>query len=211
MKLFTAGPSPFGRKVKIALHVLSLMTDVEVMATDTSQPDSENRKQNPLGKIPTLLADGKAIYDSRVILEYLDNKAGGGKLFPTREPERTDILVQGALADGIMDASILIVYENRMRPEGMQVASVLDYQRGKIERSLHALEAQSLVYENGAMPNAAEIGLACVIDYLDLRAILDWRVHSPSMQGFMTAFADSVPGYHETLPEGIPDAPWRQK
>ena len=58
------------------------MTDVEVMATDTSQPDSENRKQNPLGKIPTLLADGKAIYDSRVILEYLDNKAGGGKLFP---------------------------------------------------------------------------------------------------------------------------------
>ena len=211
MKLFTAGPSPFGRKVKIALHVLSLMTDVEVMATDTSQPDSENRKQNPLGKIPTLLADGKAIYDSRVILEYLDNKAGGGKLFPTCEPERTDILVQGALADGIMDASILIVYENRMRPEGMQVASVLDYQRGKIERSLHALEAQSLVYENGAMPNAAEIGLACVIDYLDLRAILDWRVHAPSMQGFMTAFADLVPGYHETLPEGIPDAPWRQK
>ena len=138
MKLLTAGPSPFGRKVKIALHVLSLMTDVEVMATDTSQPDSENRKQNPLGKIPTLLSDGKAIYDSRVILEYLDNKAGGGKLFSTCEPERTDILVQGALADGIMDASILVVYENRMRPEGMQVASVLDYQRGKIERSLRA-------------------------------------------------------------------------
>ena len=211
MKLFSAGPSPFGRKVKIALHVLSIMTDVEVIATDTSQPDSENRKQNPLGKIPTLLADAKAIYDSRVILEYLDNRAGGAKLFPAHEPERTDILVQAALADGIMDASILIVYENRMRPEGMQVASVLDYQRGKIERSLHALEAQSLVYDNGTMPNAAEIGLACVIDYLDLRAILDWRVHAPSMQGFMTAFAASVPGYHETLPEGIPDAPWRQK
>ena len=110
-----------------------------------------------------------------------------------------------------MDASILIVYENRMRPEWMQVASVLDYQRGKIERSLYALEAQSLVYDSGAMPNAAEIGLACVIDYLDLRAILDWRAHAPSMQGFMTAFAASVPGYHETLPEGIPDAPWRQK
>ena len=211
MKLFSAGPSPFGRKVKIALHVLSIMTDVEVIATDTSQPDSENRKQNPLGKIPTLLTDGKAIYDSRVILDYLDNKAGGGKLFPAREPERTDILVRAALADGIMDAGILIVYENRMRPEGMQVASVLDYQRGKIERSLHALEAQSLVYDNGAMPNAAESGLACVRDYLDLRAILDWRAHAPSMQGFMTAFAASVPGYHETLPEGIPDAPWRQK
>lgn len=211
MKLFSAGPSPFGRKVKIALHVLSLMQDVEVVATDTSQPDSENRKQNPLGKIPTLIADGKAIYDSRVILEHLDNQAGGRKLFPEHGPGRTDMLVQAALADGMMDAGILIVYENRMRPEGMQVASILEYQRGKIERSLQALEAQSLVYNNGAMPNAAEIGLACVIDYLDLRAIMDWRAHAPSMQGFMTAFAASVPGYHDTLPEGIPDAPWRQQ
>ena len=209
MKLFSAGPSPFGRKVKVALHVLSLMSNVEVVATDTSQPDSENRKQNPLGKIPTLLADGKAIYDSRVILEYLDSKAGGGKLFPSHGPERIDLLVQAALADGIMDAGILIIYENRMRPEGMQVASIMDYQRGKIERSLQALEAQSLVYENGPMPNAAEIGLACAIDYLDLRAIVDWRAHSPSMQSFMTAFAASVPGYYDTLPEGIPDAPWR--
>ena len=209
MKLFSAGPSPFGRKVKVALHVLSLMSNVEVVATDTSQPDSENRKQNPLGKIPTLLADGKAIYDSRVILEYLDSKAGGGKLFPSHGPERINLLVQAALADGIMDAGILIIYENRMRPEGMQVASIMDYQRSKIERSLQALEAQSLVYENGPMPNAAEIGLACAIDYLDLRAIVDWRAHSPSMQGFMTAFAASVPGYHDTLPEGIPDAPWR--
>ena len=209
MKLFSAGPSPFGRKVKVALHVLSLMSNVEVVATDTSQPDSENRKQNPLGKIPTLLADGKAIYDSRVILEYLDSKAGGGKLFPSHGPERINLLVQAALADGIMDAGILIIYENRMRPEGMQVASIMDYQRSKIERSLQALEAQSLVYENGPMPNAAEIGLACAIDYLDLRAIVDWSAHSPSMQGFMTAFAASVPGYHDTLPEGIPDAPWR--
>ena len=209
MKLFSAGPSPFGRKVKVALHVLSLMSNVEVVATDTSQPDSENRKQNPLGKIPTLLADGKAIYDSRVILEYLDSKSGGGKLFPSHGPELIDLLVQAALADGIMDAGILIIYENRMRPEGMQVASIMDYQRGKIERSLQALEAQSLVYENGPMPNAAEIGLACAIDYLDLRAIVDWRAYSPSMQGFMTAFAASVPGYHDTLPEGIPDSPWR--
>ena len=211
MKLFSAGPSPFGRKVKIALNVLSLMSDVEVVATDTSLPDSENRKQNPLGKIPTLLADGHAIYDSFVILDYLDGKAGGGKLFPSHGQERTDILVQAALADGMMDAGILIIYENRMRPEGMQVASILEYQRGKIERSLQALEAQSLVYNNGAMPNAAEIGLACAIDYLDLRSIVDWRAHAPSLQGFMTAFAASVPGYHDTLPDGIPDAPWRQK
>lgn len=209
MKLFTAGPSPFGRKVKLALHALSRMDEVEVIATDTSKPDTENRKQNPLGKIPTLVVDGKAIYDSRVILEYLDIMAGGGKLFPVGGQERVDVLIAASLADGIMDAGILTVYENRMRPEGMQVQSILDYQRGKLERSLKALEASAITYDNGKMPNAAEIGLACAIDYMDLRELADWRALAPSLEGFITAFAASVPGYHATLPEGIPAAPWR--
>ena len=65
MKLFTAGPSPFGRKVKLALHVLGLQDQVEIIATDTSQPDSENRALNPLGKIPTLLTDEGPLFDSR--------------------------------------------------------------------------------------------------------------------------------------------------
>ena len=65
MKLFTAGPSPFGRKVKLALHVLGLHDQVEIIATDTSQPDSENRALNPLGKIPTLLTDEGPLFDSR--------------------------------------------------------------------------------------------------------------------------------------------------
>ena len=209
MKLFTAGPSPFGRKVKLALHALSRMDAVEVIATDTSKPDTENRKQNPLGKIPTLVVDGKAIYDSRVILEYLDIMAGGGKLFPVGGQERVDVLIAASLADGIMDAGILTVYENRKRPEGMQVQSILDYQRGKLERSLKALEASAITYDNGKMPNAAEIGLACAIDYMDLRELADWRALAPSLEGFITAFAASVPGYHATLPEGIPAAPWR--
>ncbi len=209
MKLFTAGASPFGRKVKLALHVLSRMDQVEVIATDTSKTDSENRKQNPLGKIPTLLVDGKAIYDSRVILDHLDNAAGGGKLFPVSGQERDDVLISAALADGMMDAGILIVYENRMRPEGMQVESIIEYQRGKLERSLKAIEASSVTYENGAMPNAAEIGLACAIDYMDFRELADWRALAPCLEGFMAAFAASVPGYHETLPEGIAAAPWR--
>jgi glutathione S-transferase len=111
----------------------------------------------------------------------------------------------------MMDAAILIVYEGRMRPEGMQVASIVDYQRGKLERSLQALEAKAITYCNGASPNAAEIGLACVLDYLDLRAIIDWRAIAPSLQAYMTDFAASVPGYHDSLPDGIPDAPWRNK
>jgi len=211
MKLFSAGASPFGRKVKLALHVLSLEAEVEITPTDTSQPDTENRKQNPLGKIPTLISEGMAIYDSRVILDYLDGKAGGGKLFPAGGTERARTLIQAALTDGMMDAAILIVSEGRMRPEGMQVASILDYQRGKLERSLQALEAKSITYNNGASPDAGEIGLACVLDYLDLRAIIDWRALAPSLQAYMTDFAASVPGYHDTLPDGIPDAPWRNR
>jgi len=209
MKLFSAGASPFGRKVKLALYVLDMINDVDIIATDTSQPDTENRKLNPLGKIPTLLTDEQPIYDSRVIMDHLDRLAGGNKLFPASGAERTKALTDAALMDGIMEAAILIVYEGRMRPEGMQVQSIIDYQRDKIIRALTAIEAGKPAYQSGAMPNAAEIALACVVDYLDLRAIIDWRQYAPSLVDYMMDFSKSVPGYHESLPEGVPAANWR--
>ncbi len=210
MKLFSAGASPFGRKIKLALHVLNLTGDVQVIATDTSQPDSENRKHNPLGKIPTLLTeDGTVIYDSRVIIDYLNERGGGNILVPASGNDRVNVLTRAALMDGIMDAAILVVYEGRMRPEGMQVQSFVDYQRGKIERALAAIEAGKPVYSSGKTPNAAEIGLACVIDYLDLRGVVNWRDHAPSLTGYITEFSKAVPGYHDTLPEGIAAADWR--
>ena len=94
-----------------------------------------------------------------------------------------------------------------MRPEGMQVQSVLDYQRGKIERSLAYLEEQALQYNKGKNPDAADIGLACLLDYLDFRQVFDWQVAAPSLVGWITDFATSVSGYKETLPEGIAAAP----
>ena len=103
MKLFSAGASPFGRKAKISFARIISAAEAEIIPTDTSQPDSENRKQKPLGKIPTLMSEGMAIYDSRVILDYLNDKAGGGKLFPASGKERVEILVGAALADGMMD------------------------------------------------------------------------------------------------------------
>ena len=209
MSLFTAGPSPFGRKVALALHVTGLQDQVELIATETADPDSENRRLNPLGKIPTLVTDEGPLFDSRVILEALDRFAGGNKLLPTSGPERTTVQTRIALIDGIMDAAVLIVYEGRLRPEGMQVQSVLDYQRGKIERSLAYLEIQALRYDKGRNPDAADIGLACLLDYLDLRQIFDWQVVAPSLVNWITDFATSVSGYKETLPEGIADAPWR--
>src|ERR687893_646949 len=104
--LRSSPPSPFGRKVKIAAALLGLSDRVTVERADTTDPNDSLRGQNPLGKIPTLvLENGETLYDSRVIVEYLDHLAGGGRLIPT-DSTRFDALRQQALADGLMDAAI---------------------------------------------------------------------------------------------------------
>ncbi len=209
MKLFTAGPSPFGRKIKMALDVVGMSDKVETIATDTSADDSENRALNPLGKIPTLAVDGNAIFDSRVIIDYLHENASGSSLIPADKQARTQILTRAAMMDGILDAAILVVYEARMRPEDKYVESFVAYQRNKIIRALTMLEAEQPTYDKGASPDIADITLACVIDYLDFRKQVDWREYAPSLEGWITQFAASVPSYHPTLPDGIDSAPWR--
>jgi len=110
----TSFGSPFGRKARIAVSVLGLDAKVKVESATTPDPADPLRQQNPLGKIPVLvLDDGSAIFDSPVILEYLDHLAGGDKIIPTDFKARIDALKLQALGDGIMDASILIVYEGR--------------------------------------------------------------------------------------------------
>ena len=111
MILRSAPPSPFGRKVQIALSLLGF-NDVKIEATDTMDAGSPLRQQNPLGKIPVLITeDGTPYYDSRVILEYLDDRAGGGKIIPRAAAPRFAALRLQALCDGILDASILTIYE----------------------------------------------------------------------------------------------------
>ena len=100
MILRSAPASPYGRKVKISASLLGLMEKIEVVNADTNDPSEQLRQQNPLGKIPTLvLADGTALYDSRVICEYLDHLAGGARLIPA-DAARFPQLVLQALADG---------------------------------------------------------------------------------------------------------------
>src|SRR5919206_185546 len=133
--LRSSPPSPFGRKVKIAAAVLGLSDRIEVVAADTNDPNEELRRQNPLGKIPTLvLENGEALYDSRVIVEYLDALAGGGRLIPAGWA-RFEALRLQALAEGVMDAPILRVYETRWRPTGRREPKWLDYQAEKIDRA----------------------------------------------------------------------------
>jgi len=111
MILRTTNSSPFGRKPIMAARYLSLMDRIKVEPSDPMDPQDVLRRDNPLGKMPVLiLEDGRSIFDSRVILEYFDMLAGGGRIIPASGEERFDVLTLQALADGMSDAGLLIVY-----------------------------------------------------------------------------------------------------
>ena len=143
MQLRSSPSSPFGRKVKMATYILGLDDQVTPVLTDTLDPNDSICEVNPLGKIPALEDDGTTYYDSRVIMEYLDAKAGGGKIIPASGPARFEALTRAALMDGILDAAILVIYERRMRPEDKYVESVVERQRGKIIRGLEVIAAKT--------------------------------------------------------------------
>jgi glutathione S-transferase len=195
--LRSSPPSPFGRKVKIAAAILGLSGDIKIETTDTNDPSDTIRKQNPLGKIPALiLEDGSALFDSPVILEYLDARAGGGKILPREGQARWDALKLHAIADGIMDAALLQVYEKRFRPEEHWVAKWTDYQAEKVTRALDVLEASPPALP--ATPNIGHIGLACALGYLDLRFEGKWRANYPKLVAWLDNFAARIPSFEAT-------------
>ncbi|MGB7100399.1 MAG: glutathione S-transferase family protein [Xanthobacteraceae bacterium] len=200
MILRSAAPSPFGRKVQIALSVLGF-DDVKVEPTDTMDPRDAVREQNPLGKIPVLIADdGTCYYDSRVILEYLDDKSGGGKIIPRQPKERFAALRLQALCDGLIDASILTVYEGRWRPPERHEPKWLDHQAGKVRRALAALEAAPPALDLApALPNVGQIALACALGYRDFRFAGDWRADHPRLVTWLDSFAARVPAFGATV------------
>lgn len=188
--------SPFGRKVKIAAAELGLADRIQIVPADTNDAADPLRSQNPLGKIPTLvLEDGTTLFDSRVIVEYLDHLAGGGRIVPAGEARFTQLRLQ-ALADGLSDAALLQVYENRYRPEEGRNAGWLSHQAGKVERALAALEAAPPAFPD--RPRIGEIALACALGYLDLRFAGGWRERHPALVAWLDAFAAKVPSFETT-------------
>ena len=197
MILRSAPASPFARKVRIAVGLLGLAGKIEVRETDLNDPDDSIRVQNPLGKIPALvLEDGTTYYDSRVILEYLDHLAGGGRIIPREPNARFAALRLQSLCDGILDAGVLLVYEERYRPADKRVQSWLDRQEGKVARGLAALEAAPPQLD--ALPNVGQIALACVLGYGDLRFGGRWRKDHPRLLAWHDKFAALVPSFGET-------------
>jgi glutathione S-transferase len=197
--LRSAPPSPFGRKVQIALSLLAF-DDVHIEPADTMDPHDSVRRQNPLGKIPVLVADdGTAYYDSRVILEYLDSRAGGGKIIPRDPAQRFGALRLQALCDGIMDASILTIYEGRWRAIEKHEPKWLDHQAGKVARALATLEAMPpALPAEPSLPHVGHIALACALGYRDLRFAGDWRGVHPRLVAWLSQFSARVPAYAAT-------------
>lgn len=183
MKLYVASASPFGRKASIVIaeHGLGARVVQEPASVTPVSRNNDIARDNPLVKIPTLvLDDGTALYDSPVICEYLDHLSGTPRFFPAAGPVRWTALRRQALCDGLMDAAILLRYEQALRPEALRWPDWIAGQTAKVTGALDALEAEA-----GGFGSAFDIGhiaCACALGYLDLRFDqLGWRNGRPAL------------------------------
>lgn len=188
MKLFYSSASPYARKVLLAAHQLGLIDRIEVVPATLSPVADDPRvsDRNPLGKIPTLLLDdGAALYDSRVIVEYLEDLAGQALAPPA--PARWDALRRQALADGLLDAALLARYEDFLRPEEFRWPAWTAGQMTKIDRALDQMEAEAARLEDAPL---SAIAAASALGYLDFRfADHDWRGTRPALSAFFARYA----------------------
>ena len=190
MKLFFSPNSPYVRKCLATAVETGLADRIELLASNAHpvNRDQDVIKANPLGKVPTLLTDdGGALYDSRVICEYL-NETGRGKLFPAAGATRWLALTQQALGDGILDAALLARYEANVRPEPQRWADWSAGQMDKIATSLAQLERDAASLEGRV--DIGTLTLACALWYLDLRfGDLGWRDRHPALAGWQAGFS----------------------
>ena len=193
--------SPFVRKVRMVAEVLGLSDRLTLVPTDAADPHDTLRQQNPLGKYPCLVrADGTAIYDSSVILEFLQEVAGTDRLLPAAGPARIPMLTRTRLADGVIDAGAQVIYEQRYHAPESQSDKWLDYQRDKIARALRSFEAAP---PDPHTTDAVSIGLACALGFLDRRKPVQWRPSCPGLVAWLEAFREHEPAFDLTRP---PDA-----
>lgn len=185
MKLIASLTSPYARKVRIVL--LEKKVDCPLEIHNPWDDESQVPSSNPLGKVPVLvLDDGSVIYDSRVIVEYLDNSSPVSRLLP--QEKRSHIIVKRweALADGICDAAAAIVIERR-RPEAAQYPPWIVRQQQKIDKGLHSLstELAERLWCHGNAYSLADIAVGVCLGYLDLRfPEINWREHYPNLEIF---------------------------
>ncbi len=201
MKLLAAPASPYSRKVRIVLTEKRIECDIE--RVDVQPVENPVNPHNPLGKIPTLvLDDGTALYDSRVIVEFLDQASPIARLIPEDNRERIAVRRWEALADGVLDAGLLVRYES-IRPANERSAAWASKQAARMRRGLAQLQADlgDKPWCQGDRYTLADIAFGCCAGWIGFRkpASIDWRAeykvlakHYDKLMG-RPAFAESVP------------------
>ncbi len=200
MKLIGSLTSPYVRKVRIVMAEKKL--DYQLEIESVWSPDTQIQKYNPLGKVPCLvMEDGGALFDSRVIVEYLDTLSPVARLLPQSGRERAAVKCWEAIADGILDACLIIVKE-RQRPAAQQSPEWIERQYGKVHASLDAMD-KSLgdhQYCMGINYSLADTAAGCAMGYLDLRfPDLDWSADHANLSRLYdklsarASFVDTAP------------------
>ncbi len=199
MKLIYSGTSPFVRKVSVMLLETGLDARVtkETVAITPMNPGDIVPSANPLGKVPCLITAQGPLFDSRVITRYLDTLHDGPKLYPEGSA-LWPVLTLEAVADGMLDAAVLMVYEARLRTDAQKSPEWIEAQWLKISRSLAHLEANVAALNTLSM---AGIGVACALGYLDFRhENREWRAATPKLAAWEAAFSKR-PSMRATVPE----------
>ncbi len=201
MKLIGSDTSPYVRKVRVVMAEKKI--DYQYELEDVWSPESRIRESNPLGKVPCLIMDdGGAVFDSRVIVEYLDNLTPVQRLIPPSGRERIEVKCWEALADGLLDAALLLRMEQTQREEGQRSPKWVARQMDKIEAALGAMD--SGLGENAwaceGRYSLADVAMGCALGYLDFRfAQLGWRVQHPNLARHAEKLF-ARPSFVDTLP-----------
>lgn len=201
MKLYYSPTSPYVRKVMIVLHETSQLDDVELVDAMTSPtaPADILAGHIPLKKVPALeRPDGPILFDSRVICAYLDARAAAGLYTNGSGVWETRTLE--ALADGILDAALLMTYEGRLRPEAHRWDDWIDAQWEKVAGACDALERVWASHLAGPL-DAGQIAVACALGYVDFRHVArGWREGRPALTAWYEGFSERA-SFAATMPK----------
>ena len=204
MKLLGSNTSPYVRKVRVVMVETKL--DYAFVTEDVWGAQATITETNPLGKVPCLVMEGgEALFDSRVIVEYLDTLSPVGKLIPPVGRERAEVKTWEALADGVLDALLLARMEATWagRSDSERSQAWIDRQMGKVHASLKAMSKGlgEKTFCAGIHLTLADIAVVCTLGYLDFRfPQIDWRSEYPNLQKLhdklmqRTSFVDTQPG-----------------
>jgi glutathione S-transferase len=197
MLLYSSATSPFGRKVKIAIAALDLTDRIQIIPADPWSADDIMRSINPLGKMPVLVTElGSSIFESGVILEYLDTLMPQPKLFP--KLGNIEVRVIHALGNGLIEAGLAITYEKQRRPREYTYVPWVEHQMGKLVRGL---QQASLSPPNAFSIDAGSIALACALGYFDWRKQINWRAEFPGLVNWLDDFRHHCPAFDATRSE----------